>query len=217
MADTFNAITNLSVQLESFAVSYKNKGVKDQFQQGIVAVRRMGRALGTIYNLEELYNSSYTANKDRKANVYRNPINGNTLNGGEVADLLTDNTGNGTGQGLVNGGEGIRDVSKRLLGDAGKWKALVILNGLKAPYVSAAGDGDTVLRPGDPILFPIPVANAGSSNVFLDNENAKEDLENRLGRDIKLKRTSSDDLYGSFDLDVNTRGDLAADRDWETH
>ncbi|NIM46289.1 MAG: hypothetical protein GTO54_11830, partial [Nitrososphaeria archaeon] len=82
---------------------------------------------------------------------------------------------------------------KKLLGHSGKWKSLVMLNGLKAPYISKDGDGIDVLRPGDYILYP---TNGRTSNpaVALETTGKYRTLspvEERLGRDIRLSSPTS--------------------------
>jgi hypothetical protein len=110
--------------------------------------------------------------------------------------------------------EGIRDIARRVLGDAKQWQLLVVTNYLVYPYVSATG-GPGVLRPGDAILYPTndssgvspSVINADkSSNAETSEEdtNVNSPIQQAYGRDLRL--SSNAELT---DLSVNAAGDIS--------
>lgn len=125
--------------------------------------------------------------------------------------------GDRVASGTVMGGETIRDVARRLLGDPLRWHVLVLLNDLRAPYISReAADG--VLTPGDIILYPSssgPSADLhmiGEVNPSVDEaEGNRSDLSNPLvrayGRDLAL--TTVDNAFDLADLAVSNYGDLS--------
>lgn len=100
------------------------------------------------------------------------------------------------------GGVSIKGLAAQFLGNAGRWKEIVILNRLQPPYISAMGDGVTVLRPGDMIKMPdVPEVSDDENQIFRHvGEGVDPDLW-RYGRDIRV------DLE-TRDLVVNDRGDL---------
>lgn len=115
-------------------------------------------------------------------------------------------------------GEDIRDVASRLLGDRGRWKILVTLNGLTSPFISPTG-GPGVLMPGDTILYPadkaFPVGSLTvdsqnlSSEETKNNSQANTPVQAAYGRDLALQSTfiAGDEIT---DLVINQRGDLGS-------
>lgn len=112
--------------------------------------------------------------------------------------------------------EDIRSVARRLTGDARRWQDLVVINDLRAPYISVEG-GDRVLRPGDQIMYPSRAGNASGQLTTevnpstAEQENAAESQTNELirayGRDLGL--TSSPGGIELADFAINNRGDLS--------
>ena len=108
--------------------------------------------------------------------------------------------------------ESIRSAAKRFLGDESYWKLLVMINDLKAPYISASG-GQNVLQPGDPILVPAgttPGDDLSEVPRAVNPDEASEALNpayKRYGRDLKLVNSSAGSSYADFE--VNGRGDLS--------
>jgi len=108
------------------------------------------------------------------------------------SDLRTATPGSAASEDRVRDGETIRGLARRLLGDAGMWKEIVLLNNLRAPYLSSSGDGVSVLRPNDRVLYPVAGGEAG-------------DMPASSTREAPFRRTSSlADVYG---LDIAVKAD----------
>lgn len=115
----------------------------------------------------------------------------------------------------VHGGETIRDLAKRLLGDARRWHELVILNDLRPPYTSDVRGRAGVLGPGDLVLYQSNEPGVIGSNVRIGTATDDEiaELESYLaaqsyGRDIRIKDTTVDNGFLT-DIDVNQQGDIS--------
>lgn len=121
----------------------------------------------------------------------------------------------GIGRGLTNyqsaseyvvaGGDTLQNLSARFLGDARQWRAIAVLNGLQAPYVSLTGMPGTV-GVGDVILIPStqpPPRQRAITPVLGVNPEASG-AERLLGTDLKLARTR--DVNDTFDLEIDVEG-----------
>lgn len=90
----------------------------------------------------------------------------------------------------VTGGDTIRTLALKYLGDEAAWKKLAIMNNLKPPYISANG-GDGVLRPGDTILVPQSSTTTSSPVSRTVNPDAASEAQRpmmkRYGRDLRLQ------------------------------
>lgn len=117
----------------------------------------------------------------------------------------------------VRGGEDIRGLAQRVLGEAARWKELVILNGLVFPYISPVG-GQGILKPGDEILVPGSSEGVGNDNLVFPTdasdfganvgEISPEDVV--FGRDLKVSFTGYNDAGGlKIDLNTTPNGDIA--------
>jgi hypothetical protein len=115
-------------------------------------------------------------------------------------------------------GEDIRAVSRRTLGTESRWKEIVIVNGLSAPYI-AASPARGVLMAGDRILIPgtTPISRIEGNLVFptsADEFSGSIDgisPENAIfGRDIAVQITGNADT-GTLNLDIkpDPSGDVA--------
>jgi len=115
-------------------------------------------------------------------------------------------------------GEDIRAVSRRTLGTESRWKEIVIVNGLSAPYISASS-ARGVLMAGDRILIPgtAPISRIEGNLVFptsADEFSGSIDgisPENAIfGRDIAVQITGNADT-GTLNLDIkpDPSGDVA--------
>lgn len=119
------------------------------------------------------------------------------------------------GSDTVGPGETIRDIAARILGDPSRWRILVALNRLRAPFISVTG-GPGVLQPGDRILFPRQgQAGSGSNTVGTQNptnnqyQGPDDPVTQAYGRDLLLKST----FVGGAeltDLVVNQGGDIGS-------
>jgi hypothetical protein len=119
----------------------------------------------------------------------------------------------------VHVGETIKDIAARLLGDRGRWHELVLLNDLRAPYISATG-GDNVLAYGSFVLFPsttgegIPANQVNHQNQTLreksDSSNTRDGaVAEAYGRDIRLGTKDSAGEYERTDVVVSDSGDFS--------
>lgn len=99
----------------------------------------------------------------------------------------------------VGQGETLIGLASRTLGDSSRWREIVELNQLRAPYFSESGIPFT-LRPGDPVLIPDDQGPAEGLNAEAVLGASPEDpLEERLlGVDFKLVPNSD----GLFDWEI---------------
>ena len=133
-------------------------------------------------------------------------------NGGSSLSISNEKLANSFRTAKVNLGDNIKSLAQRLLGDPGRWKTLVLLNNLRAPFVADAG-GEDVLRPGDDILYPDAGA-TGPGPEVVNISTVKEDqtqsiAEQAFGRDARLKSTRDGNVQFS-DVVVSQAGD------WDT-
>lgn len=132
------------------------------------------------------------------------------VNGGSPLESANINPTNSVSEATINFGEDIRGLAKRLLGDSARWKEIALINRLAAPYISIAGDGKSILRPGDIVLFPsVGLISATSSSAAVDTRTSGSSiLAQTLGRDIRLIATETIGGSSAFDFAKNIRGDL---------
>ncbi len=99
-------------------------------------------------------------------------------------------------------------IAQTMLGDVGRYREIVIINDLKAPYISPNGDGRHVLRPGDTIL--IPSSRSDSDADAFRSSNSQDELspvERLLGTDIKLY-PYQDGGEVVYDINLGVSGDI---------
>jgi hypothetical protein len=159
---------------------------------------------------DALTSTTYGSAVSSKSSVYsKNSLNGAPLTGGSPTNLANAPSGSSTGTTQVHGGEDIKGISLRLLGDAARYKELIILNGLKPPYISVAGDGVSVLRPTDPILYPRNnLSPASAISVTAQKfRNISVDLD-YLGTDLQLIATRAAGADVVYDVVENFSGDF---------
>jgi len=97
----------------------------------------------------------------------------------------------------------LKQMAAKFLGQAGRWKEIVHLNRLRAPYINPSGDGFTVLRPGDPIKIPaVPESGTDENNVFSAQDSIQNQDARRYGRDLRIDPNTHDFV-------VDSQGDLA--------
>ena len=187
--------------------AYKQQGISTQLSQAFGAYKQIFRQAAAVQAEDNIFSRSSSDVLTTRSQAYRNPQSGPPRTGGSPTDLQNVSTAGGTGISAVGNVDTIFSLAQRLLGDQARWKELVALNDLKAPYVSVDGDGKDVLRPGDNILFPAtPVP--GASEVAIDPR-GEDPLEQRLGRDLKLVSYEGAGGLPLLDLEVNNRGDVA--------
>jgi hypothetical protein len=104
----------------------------------------------------------------------------------------------------IDGNDTIQTLAARELDDPDRFREIVILNGLKPPYISATG-GEGVLKPGDKIVIPQDDGDSsGASGVTNGKEyNITKDMqpfEKAFGVDFVLTE--------DFDIAISNTGDL---------
>jgi hypothetical protein len=115
----------------------------------------------------------------------------------------------GAFQAAVSRSDDIYRIALRNLGDAGRWREIVVLNGLVAPYISVDGDGINVLRPGDFILIPsvagddVSAIAAGEARV-----NGETLAEAALGKDLLLRPSQPFGNDFLWDVSIGDNGDF---------
>lgn len=167
---------------------YKTDAVISQAAQGYNACLKILRDTSRIASVKEVFLPSLSETAARKVRAYNDAITGapKSSNGSFIGNIRS---GAGVGEATVNGGDTIKTVTQRLLGRAERWKEIVLLNGLRQPYISVTGDGITVLRPGDPILYPLNSSDTANSVGVAKGTKVRNAtyLDDRLGIDIRLK------------------------------
>lgn len=108
----------------------------------------------------------------------------------------------------VRGGDTVQGLAARFLGNGMLWYDIVLVNGLKPPYISWAG-GPNVARPGDTLLMPRLGGGSPTNSAARKTGAAAEQL---FGRDCRLVETpTSRPGRPEVDLaiDARTSTDLA--------
>jgi hypothetical protein len=172
-------------------------------------VRDMLRYANMTLSLDFLWEQSRQVQVEDYAAAYQDELGQDPITTGSplnVANITLPDSGK---EEEVLGGESIRDVALRLLGDAARWKELALLNDLKAPYVASVASAG-VLGPGSKIIIPKEVEDIENENFVPKEVNqdgstqSQSPILRQYGRDLKLTGTSS----GQSDVGVNNRGDL---------
>ena len=190
--------------------AYKQFGMATQLSAVLHAYKQIFRVSSRLVAEDALFSRSLTAVVSARSRAYLNPTTGlrPPRSGGSRTNVALAASGSATRMARVMGGDNIYTVAQRLLGDQARWKELVIINDLKPPYISPAGNGKTILRPGDDILFPSESATQTSGITPTINE--KPDIfVQRLGRDLRLRADASAGAIDVFDLVLDRHGDLA--------
>jgi hypothetical protein len=173
------------------------------------ASKEFARSLTQLFNIDELYLDQDTSIIARRQRPYSDPALGNQFprKSKDPTNVLNTVVSQSKSVATVSGNDNIYSLAYRLLGDASRWKELVIANKLSPPYVDPTGDGRTVLRPLDPILYPSASSTADSS--ISPDLLVVDPLIARLGRDVKV--VSYTELSGTvlLDLEVCNTGDLS--------
>lgn len=151
-----------------------------------------------------LNNSSVSTSLSRAKSVYKDQVNGSFVASNSVSNIYNTDLPSATQKARVQKNETIQLVARRLLGNSGRWKELVLLNDLLAPYISESGDGNNVLRPGDTILYPAEIStNSTAIRSNLDATSETDPFVKSLGRDIRLIRVSDGGNTGLFDIAIS--------------
>lgn len=200
---------DLSTALDKAADAYQNYGIVDPIETAAWSYRLMARQLHALGADPGLFSSPLSSTMTAKASAYTDPTTGAPITGGSPTYIGNQRATNGASVATVNTNENIYGVAQRLLGDSAKWKVLVVLNRLKAPYISPAGDGVNVLRPGQQILFPTQMAQTASAVQPNDPKYSNiSPLNERLGRDLKLRAIEGAGGVTLYDVVISSSGDL---------
>jgi len=204
-----NAV-DLSVAIDNVPNNaFVTQGISSQLSILSNAYRNIARAARRIHNESVLFATQVSTTVSVKAAVYTGSVSGVPLTGGSKTYLGNTNTFNSSGVATVNSGENIMAIATRLLGDASRWKELVLLNSLRPPYISAAGDGFNVLRPNDQIIFPRASSEAPSTiEVQTRKFNNVAALNERLGRDLQIVSPQANGGVVIYDFAAGSSGDL---------
>jgi len=185
--------------------AYKTEGKLTDLSRLARGLRRISRTCAALHKEDSLFSQSIGAVYNRRKSPYVDPVTGPTLSGGSQSSLSNASTPVGTFVSKVGGADTIFSISLRELGDQARWKELVILNNLEAPYVDSSGDGISVLRPQDTIL--IPGSPSGGSNSVGRDITEGSALVKRLGRDLKLVKVEGLGGVDLRDLKASSTGD----------
>ncbi len=109
------------------------------------------------------------------------------VSNGNPADIRNLRSPTGAAEAIVSGEDTIESMARRTLGDASRWLELVLLNNLRAPYVSRGGNGRDVLRPNDRFLYPSDTAGTGNNVARAQDEQNSGTVQARLGADVRLE------------------------------
>lgn len=102
----------------------------------------------------------------------------------------------------VMGGDTVQGIAARFLGDGTLWYDLVVVNGLKPPYISWTG-GPDVARPGDTLVIP---RLGGKVQTNSAGRSAAATEEALFGRDCRLAETrNSRPGRPAVDIVIDTR------------
>jgi len=164
------------------------------------------RAATRVLTEPSLHNSVQNQTDDRRNRAlgsYRSGIVSGTVagtgpdTGGSRGFLGNQSYGGALSRAEIWTNDDIKSLAKRLLGSRDQWHILVIINDLRAPYISSAG-GDGVLRPGDFILYPskerggVSASNLNETDLEKDQKGQNIDtaVERAYGRDLRLSLNS---------------------------
>ncbi len=162
---------------------------------------------------------AYRFPPDSQANSRRASGTAGTPNrpggGGDPQLTSTPITGNFS-RVRVQLGDSIKSLAKKVLGNANKWKTLVVVNNLKPPFIATIRQPD-VLIPGDWLLYPSTDGvssgetslNTKEQETANDISGANSEIERTYGRDLHLDSVTEGSAYLT-DIKVDEQlGDLA--------
>lgn len=145
----------------------------------------------------------------RYASPYTTPGTGTTAGRTprDATYIGTETAPAGTATTIVRGGEDIRDLAARILGDRTRWRVLVAMNKLRYPFISTVA-APGVLVPGDTVLYPSTSTSTGMVRTTVAPATEGTADQDLYGRDLRLKTVSVGGVELS-DLDLSQRGDLS--------
>lgn len=205
---TLSKLRELSDTLDAIVDNpYIQSGTMTAAARASKASKDAMRGLGRLYSDPDFYGENASISLADSAAEYNDPREADSGTGGSTFDPRNAPISSTAAVTTINGDENIMDLAFRVLGDPGRWKEIVVLNSLSAPYISEAGDGIDVLRPGDEVMYPSSesVERTGVSQEGVSRFSDGKLLDERLGRDLKLKGEEVDVGFEDFVVD---RGDL---------
>lgn len=213
----FSTITTGLAQLHQDDFEFKVLERQDPLRRELRRLQITCAALMTEAALQESVGTRAGAQKNRATKAYDkggSAVSGarSPSVGGSSAFLGNQDITGNLAESKVHTGEDIRSLASRLLGDRRRWHTLVIINDLRAPYITPTGEEGT-LAPGDSVLYPSEDPSSGTTaNVNeSDRESGDRDLtpaHRAFGRDLRLK-TISVGGRELTDLEVNQYGDIS--------
>jgi hypothetical protein len=176
------------------------------------AVVRYAAAMEMLYCLDPLWAKSKQIQLSTHIKAYMDESGDLPLTSGSPLNPANIKIPSSAKEVTLNGMEDIRSLAKTYLGSEARWKELVILNNLKAPYIAAVAS-DGVLAPGNKLILPkektqLDDAPATVPRVTNQDQRSQDQspIMRQYGRDIRIRPSSTGmDLA---DLVVNSRGDL---------
>lgn len=151
--------------------------------------RRMAGALVRLAAEDRLYTLPHSVAVARRAAAYTETSGDGSTSSGELRNAPG---AGGARAATLRTGETIVMAARRLLGDGARWQELALLNNLRSPYISPAGDGRNVLRPTDRILYP---ADGADGDGLVIQRELHDPLLRQLGSDWRMVANQ----FGKYD------------------
>jgi len=197
----------------------------DSYTEIINAIRAGQRAARNVLiqpAMQDSLGARVSSRQISTTNAFRKFIPGGAAGGtlpttvGDTSFIGNQKMSGNISSDVVGSGETIFSLAQRLLGNRNRWKLLVLINDLRAPYISNSGEAQT-LAPGDYIYYPvqdgsglssadIDPTGAGSTETEQSGQNPDSVIDRAYGRDIRLKS----DAKNRTDIVINASGDLAS-------
>lgn len=205
-----NAIDSVLSSIDAYSVH----GVTSELSQVKSAFLRALRITTGLATEKQLFAAPSAAVTDRRRDAYGTRTASSALaSTPRRADVVNQPAPSGAAYTYIRPTDTLRSIALRILGDASQWHVIAQLNNLVAPYISAAGDGYSVLRPGQQILVPsagnsgqgASISPATQQYPFVDGTS----MDEVLGVDAKLVSFGGQGTMDSFDLELDQSGDVA--------
>lgn len=202
------------------SVFYEMYKEADVFQRIKKSIRRMKSARTDFYTKSSYNNPSasmFNKYNSRDSINSRDGLGSGLYDPSMILDSGVDDKAGKPVWKTVLGSEDIQTFALRTTGNASNWMSIVLLNGLRPPYISRSKDRG-IAQPGDALLVPsnslieqdsknavLPTQDYDLSRYSLDVNSA----EVIFGRDLKLVNSSINRNNQLYDLEVTSGGDIA--------
>jgi hypothetical protein len=203
-----NALDSLTSQIGA----YRQFGLATGIAELKNACVNAARSLAGVATERKMFRISADTSMRRGGNVYapRSALAPTPAS----ADVPNQRAPSGAGRVLVRQNDTLRSIALRYMGNAAMWQTIARMNNLSPPFIDPNGDGYSVLRPGDQILVPTGASDSGDAATISPATQgapfvAGRDLDDVLGVDAKLISTDGAGTLESFDLDLDSTGDVA--------